>query len=121
MLGTVRRRLADGMPIDALAQVIALWAWSTRGVDAAGRPRAVLDPLAGRFAVIATDHPGDQAGDTVAFIDALLAIDSIFGDLSGHPVLRAEVVRRYHTPSADARSASPLCWSECVLTHSCSL
>lgn len=92
LLGTVRRRLASGMPIDALGQVIALWAWSTRGVDAAGRPRAVLDPLAGRFAVITADN----AGDPVAFIDALLAIESIFGDLSGDPVLRAEVIRRYH-------------------------
>ena len=71
--------------------MLALWAWSTLGVDAAGRPRAVLDPLAGRFAVIATDHSGDPAG----FIDALLAIEPIFGDLCGDPVLRAEVVRCY--------------------------
>jgi fructuronate reductase len=101
LLGTVRRRLASGLPIDALAQVLALWAWSTRGVDAAGRPRAVNDPLASRFVEITSEH----SRDPVAFIDALLAIDSIFGDLSGDELLRAEVLRRFVRVLGDTATA----------------
>ncbi len=97
LLGTVRRRLAGGLPIDAIAQVIALWAWSTRGVDAAGRPRPVDDPLAPRFAEITSTHAGDPA----AFVDALLAIEAIFGDLSRDELLRAAVLRRYVSVLAD--------------------
>ena len=39
--------------------------------------RSANTGLGHRGAQIAADHPGDQAGDTVAFIDALLAIQSI--------------------------------------------
>jgi hypothetical protein len=43
------------------------------------------------FAEITATHAGDPA----AFVDAVLAIDSIFGDLSGDEVLRDAVLRGY--------------------------
>ena len=58
----------------------------------------------------------DNAGDPVAFIDALLAIESIFGDLSGDPVFDRS------DPSLSQARLTPSprfsALSECVLTHS---
>ena len=66
-------------PIDALAEVIALWAWSTRGVDVVGRQRVVKT----RWRTGSPSSPPIIRATRRAFIDALLAIDSIFGDLFG--------------------------------------
>ena len=37
------RATARGLPIDALADVLALWTWSTLGLDHTGPPRVVVD------------------------------------------------------------------------------
>jgi len=79
LLGTVRDRMARGLTIDALTDVLALWAWSTLGRDHQGLPRGVDDPLAATFATIATSH-GDDAR---ALVKALLALEPVFGDLAG--------------------------------------
>jgi fructuronate reductase len=72
LLATVRLRLARGLPVDAIAEVLALWAWCTVH-------HPVRDPLAARFAEI--------AGDATE----LLRLEPIFGDLAGNPVLVAAV------------------------------
>lgn len=87
LLDTVRLRLAAGLPIDALSEVLALWAWSTHGLDHLGDVRSVADPLADRFASIAVDHASDAAGH----LRTLLAIEEIFGDLAGDPRVLASV------------------------------
>jgi fructuronate reductase len=83
LLDTVRDRLPLGLPVEALTDVLALWAWSTLGLDHDGAPRAVHDPLATRYAEIAAQHGNDPA----ALSRALLSLDEIFGDLVGNAVL----------------------------------
>lgn len=90
VLDTVRARLARGLSIDALADVLALWAWSTRGVDHTGAPRPVHDPLADRYAEI-TARCG---ADPVALTAALLSLDSVFGDLTDNTALQTAVAGR---------------------------
>ena len=76
---TLRERLARDLPVDALVDVLALWAWSTRG-------RAVKDPLTDRFAAA-----GD---DPLALATALVGLPEVFGDLAGNPHLVAAVGHR---------------------------
>jgi fructuronate reductase len=72
LLATVRLRLDRGLPVDAIAEVLALWAWCTVH-------HPVRDPMAPRLAEI--------AGDATE----LLRLEPIFGDLAGNPVLVATV------------------------------
>ena len=83
LLATVRLRLDRGLPIDAIADVLALWAWCTVH-------HPVRDPLEQRLAEI--------AGDTTK----LLALEAIFGDLAGDPGLTAAV------QAAAGRAYSPM-------------
>ena len=87
LLDTVRARYARGLPVDAIADVLALWAWSTLGRDHLGAPRSVHDPLAARYAGIAA-LDGD---DAAALTRSLLGLDAVFGDLTGNPTLTASV------------------------------
>lgn len=91
--GTIRDRLERGLAIDALADVLALWAWSTLGVDHRGNPRTVSDPLAVTYARIAADCTTDGHVDTAALAAALLGLP-IFGDLAGNPALVGPVAAR---------------------------
>ena len=90
LLDTVRTRLDRRLPVDGLADVLALWAWSTLGRDDRGAPRPVQDPLASTFATI-TERSGRDADELVK---ALLDIESIFGDLAGRADLAALVAGR---------------------------
>jgi fructuronate reductase len=72
LLPTMRARLATGLPLDATARVIALWARHALGFDPAV---PVDDPLAGRFRGIARDNR-----DRADMVRALLRISEIFGD-----------------------------------------
>ncbi len=79
LLGTMRDNLAAGRSIDTLAVGVAAWICHVGRVGAAQR-LAVNDPMAARFATIASAC----AGDTNALCRHLFAIDSIFGnDLPG--------------------------------------
>lgn len=49
LLGTLRERLAQGAPVDALALAVAAWCLHLRGHDDAGHAFAIDDPLAGRL------------------------------------------------------------------------
>jgi len=79
LLDTVRARMAAGLDVGAIAEVLALWAWSTR--------HPIDDPLSPAFAEIAARH-GD---DPDALLAALLALTPIFGDLAGNATLVAAV------------------------------
>ncbi|KAA2237961.1 mannitol dehydrogenase family protein [Salinarimonas soli] len=82
LLGTVRDRLRAGAPIDRLALGVAAWMRYVAGVDEAGRPIDVRDPLAARLADIA-----NEAGlDAGRLAPALLGVREVFGeDLPADP------------------------------------
>lgn len=90
LLGTVRDRLAAGASVDRLALGVAAWMAYVRGVDGAGRPIDVRDPMAARLREIA-----DAAGpDAEGLSDGLLGISAIFGtDLPASAAFRAAVTR----------------------------
>lgn len=81
LLGTMRDRLAKNQPIDALAFGVAGWMRYVMGRDENGRAIDVRDPLAARFAELLQGKK-----DAAAIVQALLALDSIFGrDLPADP------------------------------------
>ena len=82
LLGTIRERLGRGLLIDALAEVLALWAWSTLGRDHRGSLRSVSDPLATTYARLVAECSTDGNLDATALARALVAIEPIFGDLA---------------------------------------
>ncbi len=81
LLGTVRDRLAAGAPIDRLALAVAAWLHFLRGIDEAGRPYTIDDPLAGALATL-----GDAA-------HALCGFAPVFGELGREPRFVAPVAR----------------------------
>ncbi len=82
LLGTIRDRLRAGAPIDRLALGVAAWMRYVAGVDEAGRPIDVRDPLSGRLAALAREA-GLDAG---RLAPALLAVREVFGeDLPADP------------------------------------
>jgi fructuronate reductase len=85
LLDTVRLRLAHGLPVDAIAEVLALWAWATVH-------HPVRDPMASRFAEIARQHGDDPTG----LATALVHLRPIFGDLAGNETLTHAVATRLH-------------------------
>ncbi|MCB9947313.1 MAG: mannitol dehydrogenase family protein [Rhodospirillaceae bacterium] len=88
LLGTVRDRLAAGRSIARLALAVAGWMRYVTGIDEAGRPIEVSDPLAGDLRRLA-----DQAGrDPAALADALLSVKAVFGsDLPQNMAFRSTV------------------------------
>jgi fructuronate reductase len=99
LLDTVRIRLDRDLPVDAIADVLALWAWSTLGRDHRGAPRQVQDPFAPTFAELAERH----ADDSDALAAALLSLEPIFGDLAGHAGLTTLVAARLRPLMAGRR------------------
>jgi hypothetical protein len=90
----VRLCLERGLPVDAIADVLALWAWCTVH-------HPVHDPLSARLAEIADAHPDDTEG-LAAVAAELLRLEPIFGDLVGNGVLTAAV------QAAAGRAYSPM-------------
>lgn len=74
LLFAARARIDRGQPIDALALAIAAWMRWQAGVDEAGRPFVVDDPLAER-----TQALWDQGGDAPARARALASLEGVFG------------------------------------------
>jgi fructuronate reductase len=90
LLGTIRDRLAAGASIANLALAVAGWIRYASGVDEHGKPIAVADPLAAKFASIAAAAKGNAAHIADGFLD----LTSVFGsDLSANPVFRRAVSR----------------------------
>ncbi len=87
LLGTIRERLAAGRTIDNLALGVAGWMRYVTGIDEAGKPIDVRDPLSGRLKALA-----DAAGlSAERLAPALLAVREVFGDLSADPRFAAAV------------------------------
>ena len=82
LLGTVRDRVAKGLPIDRLALGVAGWMRYVTGADEKGQPIDVRDPLSRRLKALA-----DQAGPVAARLaPALFSVREIFGtDLPADP------------------------------------
>ena len=110
LLGTVRDRLAGGGSIRHLALAVAGWMRYASGVDEAGAPIDVADPLAARFAAIAAEAAARRR--RAALADGFLGLTAVFGDdLPAQPAFRAAVARRRRGAAArrrarDARRAS---------------
>ena len=90
LLDTARENLAAGRPVQLVALAVAGWMRYVAGVDEAGRPIKVSDPLASQFAAIAEQHRGDPAALAQGFLD----VRAVFGDDLAHE-------RRFATPVAD--------------------
>lgn len=87
LLGTIRERLAASLPIPSLALAVAAWIWYVGGVDEAGQPIDVRDPLAARLHAFAnSDHP----------VESVLAVEDIFDtDLPANPAFVGPVTEAY--------------------------
>jgi fructuronate reductase len=90
LLGTIRDRLADGAPIDALALGVAAWMRYVTGVDEKGAAIDVRDPLRDELRTRA-----DAAGlDAARLGTALLGVEKVFGrDLPANASFTAAVTR----------------------------
>ena len=103
LLATVRENLAENRPVSLAALAVAGWMRYVRGIDEAGRPIKVSDPLATRFAAIA-EGAGD---DPVALARGLLALREIFDeDLHNEPRFAEPVTRWLTRLYADGAAAT---------------
>jgi len=76
LLGTIRDRLAQGLPAMRAMLGVAAWMRYVTGVDEHGRKIDVRDPLAARLRVIS-----DSAGGAPAqLVDGLLRVTEVFGN-----------------------------------------
>jgi fructuronate reductase len=88
LLGTIRDRLEAGQPISRLALGVAGWIRYVTGVDEAGRPIDVKDPLAARLRAIADGAKGEPIRLTVG----MLTVREVFGtDLASNEIFREAV------------------------------
>jgi fructuronate reductase len=87
LLGTMRDRLALGLPIDTHALAVAGWMRYVTATDEQGRKIDVRDPIAAKLASIA------QTTGPVAnrLAPALLDVSSVFGTLGIDPRVRTAV------------------------------
>jgi fructuronate reductase len=91
IVGTVRDARRLGRPLDRLCLPIAAWMHFVRRRSAAGA--AIVDPLAGRLAVLARDRTGGNAAADVA---AFLELEEVFPrDLAADPAFRDALERAY--------------------------
>ncbi|MGE5087547.1 MAG: mannitol dehydrogenase family protein [Candidatus Levyibacteriota bacterium] len=103
ILATVRANLAAGRPVELATLAVAGWMRYVRGDDEQGRPIAVSDPLAPRFAAIAAESGSDPA----AYARGLLALSAIFGDdLPKDPRFTTPVIRWLTILCADGAAST---------------
>jgi fructuronate reductase len=90
LLGTIRDRLARGLPAARAVLGVAAWMRYVAGVDEQGRAIEVRDPLAPRLRAVWDA----AAGAPERVVDGLLAVSEVFGeDLPRHAPLRAALSR----------------------------
>jgi fructuronate reductase len=87
LLGTMRDRLALGLPIDTHAVAVAGWMRYVTAIDEQGRKIDVRDPIASELAAIA--EVAGPVADRLA--PALLGVNSVFGPLGTDPRMRTAV------------------------------
>jgi fructuronate reductase len=91
ILGPVAENLAAERPVPGLALVVAAWMRYVGGVDEAGQPIDVRDPLADHLRAVS-----DGVDDPAAKVAALLAVDQVFAPaLAANPAFREAVTRAY--------------------------
>ncbi len=97
ILGTLSDNLDAGRPIAGLSLAVAAWMRYVGGVDEAGGPIDVRDPLADRLKSLS-----DGAGTAEAKVDALLSVDEVFSEnLRSSDAFRAAVVHAYAGLASD--------------------
>lgn len=88
LLGTIQDLLAQGRPIDRHALAVAAWMRYVTGMDEAGRPIDVRDPMAAELATLTAD--AGPVAERLA--PALLGVTAIFGhELAAQPLFRNAV------------------------------
>ncbi len=92
LLETIRERLARGASVPCLALAVAAWIRFVGGLDEAGRPIDVRDPLAATLrATLDAAGPGPRGP-----VDAILRTDTVFGaDLPLDPAFADAVTHAY--------------------------
>ena len=87
LLGTMRDRLALGLPIDTHALAVAGWMRYVAGTDEQGAEIDVRDPIAAELAAIA----GASGPVAERLAPALLNVSAVFGTLGTDPRMRKAV------------------------------
>ncbi|MCA0433014.1 MAG: mannitol dehydrogenase family protein [Proteobacteria bacterium] len=88
LLGTIRDRLARGLPVARLSLGVAAWMRYVTGEDESGNAIDVRDPLAERLKAIGAA----ARRNPVALVDGLLQVKEVFGeDLGRNAILRSHV------------------------------
>jgi fructuronate reductase len=88
-IAVAAERLAKNENINALALATAGWIRYVHGSNERGEKITIQDPLAAEFAALAAKH----GHDALAFADAVLRIDSVFGSLGSNPAFALSVKR----------------------------
>jgi fructuronate reductase len=92
LLGTIRDRLALGLPVQRAVLGVAAWMRYVAGVDEQGGEIDVRDPLASRLRKISESN----AEAPLQFVDGMLQVTEIFGDdLPRNQSFRALLVSQY--------------------------
>ncbi|MDB5899894.1 MAG: mannitol dehydrogenase, partial [Ramlibacter sp.] len=100
LLGTVRDRLHSGLPITRLALSVAAWLYYLGGVDEAGQPFIIEDPLKKELADLlmraelsAAAAGADAEQAQRLRVRTLIGFEPVFGDLGSNPAFVAVVGR----------------------------
>lgn len=98
LLGTIRDRLVQGLPVTRAALGVAAWMRYVGGLDEQGAAIDVRDPMAQHLRAL-----GGGAGTSAAdVVDNLLGVREIFGnDLAVSDPFRAAVLAQYRTLCAN--------------------
>jgi fructuronate reductase len=88
-IAVAAERLAKNENINALALAAAGWIRYVYGSNESGEKITIQDPLAAEFAALAAKY----GEDALAFADAVLRIDSVFGSLGSNPAFALPVKR----------------------------
>lgn len=91
LLGTVRDRLAAGLPLPRMALGVAAWMHYLRGVDEQGQAYAIDDPHAADLTALHRRTLG-QGASTDA-VQTMLSYAPVFGDLAGNAPLAAALLK----------------------------
>ena len=88
ILGTLADNLRDGRDSPGLILAVAAWMRYVGGIDEAGAPIDVRDPMAARLKALS-----DGAGNSAGKVAALLSVREVFPEaLAGHPALRDALI-----------------------------
>jgi fructuronate reductase len=90
LLGTVRDRLAQGLPVPRMALGLAAWMHYLRGVDELGQTYAVDDPHAAELTALYRRSLGREANTEA--VQTMLSYAPVFGDLADNAPLTSALL-----------------------------